>query len=530
MGRQLTYRHRLRSEAASVKAKTLFDYLVSQVKIRREVSFDEAILIATDAWQYLNQHLGMSQLGELEFPAVVADEAAYFRRSRSEQDEKLVHLTIIEDDDANLLAEFGVRVMVTGRIARVIEEAYHQGALLDFNRLCVIFPLNVSAIRDRLQTLIDQGATLPLAGMTKDTRAKFRAPRPVLAVERYLEGEKLVEIRKSICISQNQWWQLWNSFRRVIKLKESNWQAIAKEISQPLDLVEGWLTLWERLSKKAGAKKGLQEDTFWPWEARDSFNTKAGFIKLLEERHSYSPAAAEDFCLTLEELAKKFTGKAHLGGQLIYIGVSSREGPGKSLKEAQLEAINLDYLTAGDWTAAKRESPKELKWRRIERFATQAYAQGAALSLPDIAYLTSVSVDAVRGAIAEHPQVLLPTRGRVADMGTTLSHAEKIIDLFMYGYTETEIERRTGHSLNSIERYLLDFSKVVYLIESGLPIPAVRKVTGFSKRLVIKYHTLYQRYATDEFIFAMSKIRRFAQAHRPIQRDRKKGDAKDDYG
>ena len=174
MGRQFVYRHRLKSEAASVKAKTLFDYLVSQVKARREVSFDEAVLIAGDAWQYLNNYLGMKQLGTLEFPAVVDEGDAYFRRSRIQQNEKLVCLTILEDDDADLLAEFGVRTMVTGRMARVIEEAYHQGALLDFNRLCLLFPLNVSAIRERLMILIDQGAALPLAGMTKQTGPNLR--------------------------------------------------------------------------------------------------------------------------------------------------------------------------------------------------------------------------------------------------------------------------------------------------------------------------------------------------------------------
>ena len=112
MGRQFVYRHRLKSEAASVKAKTLFDYLVSQVKARREVSFDEAVLIAGDAWQYLNNYLGMKQLGTLEFPAVVDEGDAYFRRSRIQQNEKLVCLTILEDDDADL----------------------HQGKVNDFNR------------------------------------------------------------------------------------------------------------------------------------------------------------------------------------------------------------------------------------------------------------------------------------------------------------------------------------------------------------------------------------------------------------
>ncbi|MGI6708016.1 MAG: DUF1670 domain-containing protein [Dethiobacteria bacterium] len=530
MGRQFTYRHRLKSEAASVKAKTLFDYLVSQVKARREVSYDEAELIADDAWQYLNNYLGMKQLGTLEIPAVVAEGDAHFRRSRLHQNEKLVKLTILEDDDADLLAEFGVRTMVTGRMARIIEEANHQGALLDFNRLCVLFPLNVSAIRERLTKLIEQGVSLPLAGTTKETRSKFKAPRAVLAIKRYLDGEKLVEIRKSLCISQNRWRQWWNSFRRVIKLQGEDISIIAGDISQPPGLVESWLELWEQERGEPTAEKVLKEDTLWPWEARDSFNTKPGFIKLLEERHGYSPAAAEEFSLELGELSKKFSGKARTGGQLIYIGVSSSVGPGKSLKEAELEPVLLDYLTSEDWAELNRDSPKELKWRRIERFATQAYAQGAALTLPDIAYLASISVDAVRDAIAEHPQVLLPTRGRVADMGSTLSHAEKIIDLFMYGYTETEIMRRSGHSLESVERYLLDFSKVVYLVESGMPLPAVRKVTDFSKRLVQKYYELYKRYATDDFIFAMSKIRRFARANRAGPNNRKKGDGKDDDG
>jgi hypothetical protein len=85
-------------------------------------------------------------------------------------------------------------------------------------------------------------------------------------------------------------------------------------------------------------------------------------------------------------------------------------------------------------------------------------------------------VDTVRDAIARHPTVVLPTRGHVADMGSTLSHAEKI--------------------------------------------------------LVDKYNTLYQKYNTPDFAFTMGKIRRFAQAHpptRPKPKERK-GDGKDEDG
>lgn len=84
MGRPTFYRQRIRYEAATIEAKTLFDYLVNHVRQRREVSWDDAVLIASDTLGYLNTFLGMRKLGQIEFPAVVAGKAAHFRRSREE--------------------------------------------------------------------------------------------------------------------------------------------------------------------------------------------------------------------------------------------------------------------------------------------------------------------------------------------------------------------------------------------------------------------------------------------------------------
>lgn len=97
--------------------------------------------------------------------------------------------------------------------------------------------------------------------------------------------------------------------------------------------------------------------------------------------------------------------------------------------------------------------------------------------------------------------MVLLTRGLVADMGPALSHADKIVRLFMDGYTETEIVRRTGHTYDSIERYLLDFARLVYLAEQVLPLPAIRKVLGFSRRLVEKYLNLYREFSGPDYFF-----------------------------
>jgi len=511
MGKIMGHRHRATSEAASIKAKTLFDYLVGTIKSGHEVSYPEAELIAADAWPYLKERHGLGCLGQIELPVVVCSEEAYFRRSREEQDEKLVKLPLIEDDDADLLGEFGMRTLMIGRMARVIEAAYDQGALLDYNRLCLLFPLNVTAVRERLEVLLSQGVKLPLAGTTRKTRQRFKAFRTTLALERYLSGEPLEQIRKTLALSRSSWRHCWNVFRLAVSDKEQGAAAIAAKTGFTEALIVDYLALWQRLEQDETMLETIAEELTWPVEGESSFAGYKGFVKLLVDRHGYTPAAAEEFALALGELAKEYETENKGPQQITYIAVADSEGAGVSLKEARLQAVNIDYITALDWTGLNRESPKELKWRRIERFAVQAHVQGAALSLPDIAYLLSVSVDAVREAIKAHPQVLLPTRGRIADMGTTLSHAPKIIDLFMYGYTESEIARRTGHSLESIERYLLDFGKVLTLYESGMPAPAIRQVTGFSKKLTYKYLELYQQYASGDYVFGMGKVRRLAQ-------------------
>lgn len=526
MGRNSTYRHRTVSEAASIKTKTLSEYLISLIKAEHERSRMEAEIIALDAWLFLKQYHGLESLGQLEIPAVEDNEAAYFRRARSDQAEKLVRITLIKDTDADLLAEFGTTTMATGRMARIIEETYYQGALLDYNRLCLLFPTNVTAIRARLNNLTTQGARLPLAGLSKKTRSEFKALRPALALDRYLKGEKIETIRRALAISETDFLAYLQTFYRLANSEKQSTAEIAAETATPLALVEDLLPLKKTLRKLPRTKQAELDHIVL---AGDHYTTYQGFIRLLQERHGYSPALAENFCLKLKELAKEYLTNKH-PNQITYIAVSAAEGAGVSLKEATLKAVNLTYLSTEDFLLVNRESPRELKWKRIERFATEAYAQGAALNLPDLAYLLSVSVDAVRDTIKEHPLVLLPTRGRVADMGTTLSHCEKIIDLFVHGYTETEIKRRSGHSLDSIERYLLDFSKVVYLTESGLPLPALRQVTGFSKRLTEKYLNLYQRYSTKDFVFGMGKIRRFAQGRSFSKSNRKQGDQKDDEG
>jgi hypothetical protein len=212
VGRPVFYRQRIRSQAASVQAKSLLTHLAGEIRARREVSPEEAWLVAYDAMRFLEQGLLELSLGQVELPCVEGLDS-HFRQARRDQPEKLVKLTVVADEDADLVEEFGTRVMQQGRLARMIEEAYTLGALLDGNRLCLLMPLTLVASRERLKPLWQQGAKLPLAGLTRATREQMRAPRGVLAVERYLQGEELTTIRRELAVSKLQWSKWWRGFR-----------------------------------------------------------------------------------------------------------------------------------------------------------------------------------------------------------------------------------------------------------------------------------------------------------------------------
>lgn len=204
MGRPTFFRQRILTQASSLESKGLFNYLVSEIKARREVSLEEAILIARDVQHYLKKEHLTREPGQIIFPAIEGREN-YQKRSREQQQEKEIILTVIDEEDIENMAEFGISVMQKGRLARLIEEAYLQDAILDGPRLLLFIMESHRGIRSHLQHFWQQGIILPLAGMNTVNRQMMHKLRPVLAIKSYLEGEELDLIRKKMAISTSRW-------------------------------------------------------------------------------------------------------------------------------------------------------------------------------------------------------------------------------------------------------------------------------------------------------------------------------------
>lgn len=499
MGRPKFFRQRLLTQAASLESKGLFNYLVSEIRTRREVSLEEAILIARDVEQFLEQLLTRGP-GQIAFPAI-AGKDSHRKRPREEQPERLVQLTIVAEEDIELMAEFGIVALQRGRLARIIEETYRQEAILDGPRLSVLFLETNRGLRHNLKHFWNQGVLLPVSGMRRENRELMKNFRAVLALERYLCGEDPTRVRESLAVGTSRWQRWWRDFKAVLR---------EEPVHQPPEVLAAW---WELGSRHRDRIRIDPEET----PARNVTDPKA-FYELLRRRHGYSPAAAEAFLDELYDLAARLNRQEREGGQVVYNAVAAHEPAGKKLADCAMVPVVLDYATPEDWTLADRDNARALKWARLVRLAVQAKNQGAVLTQPDLALLLGLSTKAIQTLCQRHPNVILPTRGLMADMGPALSHADKIIRLYMDGYTETEIVRRTGHTYDSVERYLLDFAKVVYLAEQGLPLPAIRKVLGFSRRLVEKYLALHREFAGPDYLFMMAKIRRLALAH-PVKKN-----------
>lgn len=179
-------------------------------------------------------------------------------------------------------------------------------------------------------------------------------------------------------------------------------------------------------------------------------------------------------------------------GQLVYMAVSRDSPSGQPLAKCERLPISLTLYT-GDDLVAIREGMSALRQLRIQRMTEEAYEQGALLTHEDLGYLLSSSLATVKRDVQKLRQQgnMTPTRGQVKDIGKGVSHKRQIVTDYLAGYTFSEIERRQRHSVNSINRYCRDFTRVVRLQNQDFSTTEISRVTRLSERLVAQYQELY---------------------------------------
>lgn len=467
------------------------------------LSPEEAKLLANKSLCFINKEIGRG-LNQIIL-SLVSVEYGNQRRNYSEMPKREVLLTPFAPDDLDIYREYGLKAMQNARLIRLIEEAFAQGTIFDQPHLALLANITTKSIRSRLIPLWEKGIRLPLAGQAVKYR-QARVFRSTYALELAMAGVPPGTIKKELFTPELQWenWQL--DYGQVVSLagRGLDVEQIARATGIYPQLVDEYLILANKAPK--GYLSRLRK-TFGITDTNNSGeDAAANFLDMLKAEHNFSPAKARAFLRLLEKQVEE-QGASRPSGTVIYYAVSDQEPPGKPLNECRLVPVNLSFYNSKDEDCLNPDATSRLKWRRILRYTGEAKAQGAYLSQPDLAFLLAVHPSVIQRLMSENRKVFVPTRGNLVDMGPGISHMSRIVELYLQGYTETQIRHRTGHSYESIEAYLKTFATFVGLHDRGLPLPLIRKVMGRSLRLVKTCATLYERFNLPEYQWILARIR-----------------------
>jgi uncharacterized protein YerC len=158
--------------------------------------------------------------------------------------------------------------------------------------------------------------------------------------------------------------------------------------------------------------------------------------------------------------------------------------------------VHLTFHDRTDMAVLSDEGTSGLRRHKILRMTHEALEQGGLLTQEDLAVLLCSSRRTIRRDIKDlkHQGIDVPTRGTLQDIGPGITHKSKVVKLWLEGYEYTDIERRTGHSSISVQRYISGFSKAVRFSARGYSEHEIRELTDMSERLIHDYLDLFETF------------------------------------
>lgn len=224
------------------------------------------------------------------------------------------------------------------------------------------------------------------------------------------------------------------------------------------------------------------------------------FINSLRKEFELSPAESKGIL----DMAKQclFGQVPQVVGKIKYICASKKAKHGKPLREQEMLEVELT-LDSGieDLNVLKEQGPKALRQLKVLRLTEDAWEQGGSLTQEDLARVLQVTSRTIRQDINElvGDDNFVHTRGTDHDIGRSLTHKSRIVELYLEGQTYDSIMRRSRHSAFSIKRYVTSFGRLLLLISGGITeAKQLSRLLGQSERLTLEYLEIYERHKKGE--------------------------------
>lgn len=231
-------------------------------------------------------------------------------------------------------------------------------------------------------------------------------------------------------------------------------------------------------------------------ERLDSKTLDARFTTEIQQGLNCSPFEAEAVLDVVKEVYFPFlAAEAPQAppGKITLIAVAADEPAGKPLADCQKQTVCLTrHRGKSDDHLIHHNGPAAFRQARLLDLCQQALSQGALLTSEDLAYRVffvtprtiSRDLKVVRRA---HPNVLIPMRSTLHDLGPVLTHRTQIVRLALQGKTTSQIGPIMHHSPEAVANYLSTFTRCAQLAQKNMQVGQIAFLLRRGPSLVQAY-------------------------------------------
>jgi DNA-binding CsgD family transcriptional regulator len=180
-------------------------------------------------------------------------------------------------------------------------------------------------------------------------------------------------------------------------------------------------------------------------------------------------------------------------GKMTLIAVAADEPAGKPVAVCDKQTVCLTLHRGKiDDLLFQQRGPAGFRQARLLDLCQQALSQGALLTAEDLAYRVffvtprtiSRDLKAVRQA---HPDVLIPMRSTLHDLGPVLTHRVQIVRLALQGKTTSQICQIMHHSPEAVANYLSTFTRCAQLAREQMQVGQIAFLLRRGPALIRSY-------------------------------------------
>lgn len=232
----------------------------------------------------------------------------------------------------------------------------------------------------------------------------------------------------------------------------------------------------------------------------ESKTLDAKFLTEIKQGLNCSPFEAEAVLSVVKEVyfpwLEQQENASLAPGKITLVAVAADEPAGKPIAQCEKLTVSLTlHRGATDDQLLQQKGAEAFRRARIPDLCQEALSQGVVLTREDLAFrVFAAGTRTISRDLAwlrtQQPEIPIPLRSTVQDMGPVLTHRVEIVRLALAGKTMTEICHTMRHSPTAVANYLQTFTRVAQLAERKLQASQIAFLLRRGKTLVEKYLAL----------------------------------------